>query len=202
MEHSIHDSQPFLAVQGRSDNAKPFEIVDDVQFDSFQAGLRCFDIVSVDAKRDVLAFRKAVVAFLKLVLKHGGIFFPDMVEVIFLGRNEHTLLKCVQTDSKVVEGKLNRDRWIEIIEEVTPSAENRRLIFVLRELIIDILEFYSFGVMVIVNEAYAVRPHSLIRNRLLGRVRNTAPLIYISNDGVQLLLFCPGQLDFARITGL
>ena len=56
--------------------------------------------------------------------------------------------------------------------------------------------------MVIVNEAYAVRPHSLIRNRLLGSVRNTAPLIYLSNDSVQLLLFCPGQLDFSRITGL
>ena len=67
------------------------------------------------------------------------------------------------------ERKLKTDAGIKIIEEVTPAFKNGVLIFVLRELIVDVIEADGFGIQMFLHPADAVPPHFQIRNRPLHR---------------------------------
>ena len=67
----------------------------------------------------------------------------------------------------VNERKLKADAGIKVVEEVTPAFKNGVLIFVLRELIVDVIEADGFGIQMFLHPADAVPPHFQIRNRPL-----------------------------------
>ena len=196
VKHGVHQGQPFPAVQGSRLRAQPLEIVENIQLNPLQPQLCRPVIVRVHAKGDILGLGQAVVALGQLVLQHGGVFFPDGVKFIAFQGNEHTLLKALHANRQIEEGELDADAWIEIIEEITPALEDGGLVLILRQLVIDVLKLDGFGVVGIVRQANAVRPHPLIGNRFLGGVRAAALLPGLLHQGGKLFLFLPRQLHF------
>ena len=69
----------------------------------------------------------------------------------------------------VNERKLKADAGIKVVEEVTPAFKNGVLIFVLRKLIVDVIEADGFGIQMFLHPADAVPSHFQIRNRPLHR---------------------------------
>ena len=69
----------------------------------------------------------------------------------------------------VDERKLELDRGIKIIEEVTPVLKNRILIILLRQLIVNIHEAHRLGVKMIVYPADAVLCHLPVSDAFLRR---------------------------------
>ena len=86
------------------------------------------------------------------------------------------------------------DGAVKIIEEVAPRIEDRGLVLVLVELIIDVLKLHRFAVIVICHPADAVREHFKIGNcSLCGEfIGAFGPC----DGGGDLLSLCAGQLAF------
>ena len=61
------------------------------------------------------------------------------------------------------------NRAVKIIEEITPPLKDCRLIFVLGELIVDVLKLDGLCVVAVRYAADSVRPHPFIRDTVLRR---------------------------------
>ena len=105
---------------------------------------------------------------------------------------------CIFGGGEVHKGQLNVNRTVKIVEEVTPRPEDCVLVLILVELIIDILIPDGFGITVVRYPADAVRPHPLVRNRILrGYVLLISCLLFCAGYGrFDLLTLCAGQLSF------
>ena len=193
MEHGVHQAKAFLAVHGFCFDAQTLEMVEQIQLHMFQPGLGGLDVVRLKAKRQVLGTLQAVVAFGYLIEKHLRVLFTDIVKAVALGRDDDGLLKGGFAGNGVHKGKLEADVGREVIQHITPGFKDCFLILVLRQLVVDVEELNGFGVVMIGDAADTIRPHSLIRNGLLGSLR-TFFLLRLRHDGCKLLLFSLGQL--------
>ena len=160
--------EPFMAVQHLCAYAHSLEVVDNISLNALQPRLSSLQIICINSECEILGLHKTIVASGKLVLQHLGIFLSNAVEFITLGRDRNTLSKGLLRSCQVHKRKLELNRAVKVIQEVTPTIEDLLLIFITGELIVDVTELDCFGVMRIAHPADAVGPHTQIRNAVLG----------------------------------
>ena len=198
MEHGMHQAKAFLAIHGFRPHAQAFQMVEQVQFDMLQPGLGCFDVVRLDAKGQVLGALQSIVAFGHLIQKHLRVLLAHIVKAIVLGRDDDRLLKGGFAGYGVHKGKLEADAGREVIEHIAPGFKDGLLILILRQLVVDIEKLNGFGVIMIGDAADTIRPHSLIRNGLLGGLRMLGLLCLRHDLGKLLFLsLCQFHLGYA-----
>ena len=192
----MHELQPLTPVKRGCRDTQPLEVVQQVDLYALQSGLCRLDVLRFDAKGDELGLGQAIVALGLLVLQHFRIFMPDFVVAVIPVGNQNALLKRFRAGRQVEKRKLQVNAAVEIIEEIAPALEDRRLVIVLRELIVDVLKLDGLGVILIRDAADAVRPHALIGNGVLRGIRFLLALPLIpGHERLELLLFCARQLD-------
>ena len=194
VENAVKLCQPRLAVQCLGGHAQPLEVVENVGLNALQAGLGGLEAVGVDAEGQVLGLDKAVVASCQLVLQHGGVLHPDTVKVIPLERNVDSTGKGLLRGRKVQKGQLKLDGAVKVVEKIAPALKDCRLVLVLRELIVDVLELDGLGVMAVCHPADAVRPHPLIGDAVLSRFFFPVRAVGAGDGGLDLLFIGTGQL--------
>ena len=86
------------------------------------------------------------------------------------------------------------NRAVEIIEEITPALKDRGLIFILGELIVDVLKLNSLCVVAVRYTADPVRPHPFIGDTVLCRFSFFVRAVGAGNGRFDLLLIGAGQL--------
>ena len=94
------------------------------------------------------------------------------------------------------------DAAVKIVQEITPVLKNGVLIFILCQLVIDVVKTDGFGIIPILHPANPVPCHFPVRNRLLGG----QPLFFLSFFSLpilsaspflfRLLLFCLSSFLF------
>ena len=90
------------------------------------------------------------------------------VEMILVVRDAHHLLKIRGIRSHIHKRKLKADAGIKEVQEAAPFLKDSRLIFLLRQLVIDVLKLDGFGVVVVRHTANTVREHPLKGNAILS----------------------------------
>ena len=136
--------KPFFTVQRSGSYTKTLEVIKYIGLNTLQTGLGGFDAVSVDTKGQVFGLDETVVASGQLILQHRGIFLTDTVKGTPLGRNGNGVGKGLLRCRKVQKRQLEMNRAVKIIEEITPALKDRGLIFILGELIVDVLKRLVF----------------------------------------------------------
>ena len=194
VEYRMKLGKPFLTVQCPGSYAKTLEVVEYIGLNTLQTGLGGFDAVSVNTKGQVFGLDETVVASDQLILQHRGIFLTDTVKGIPLGRNGNGVGKGLLRCRKVQKRQLEVNRAVEIIEEITPALKDRGLIFILGELIVDVLKLNGLCVVAVRYAADPVRPHSFIGDTVLCRFSFFVRAVGAGNGRFDLLLIGAGQL--------
>ena len=194
VENAVKLCQPRLAVQGLGGHAQAFEVVENVGLNALQTGLGGLEAVGVDAESQVLGLDKTGVASCQLVLQHGGVLHPDAVKIIPLERNVDGAGKGLLRGCQVQKGQLELNGAVEVVEEIAPALEDRCLVLVLRELIVDVLELDGLCVAAACHTADAVRPHPFIGDTVLSRFFLFVCAIGTGNGSLDLLSVGAGQL--------
>ena len=107
----------------------------------------------------------------------------------YYNRITGVVLRC----RSVHKGELEADGGIEIIQEVTPAVKDGTFVFILRKLVVDVLELNGSAVIMGFDPAGAVRKHPLKRNAFLrGHVLSVTALCP-GDGGLHLLLLLSGE---------
>ena len=86
-------------------------------------------------------------------------------------------------------------RWIAEVDKIAPAVEDIHLFIMVKELIVDVVILDRVGIMGIIQLADAVPVHPQIRDCLLRRMGAVFIPVHLGDQGVQLLLLRPRQLD-------
>ena len=191
----MHQSQSLLAVHRCCRHSESLEIVEDIGFDALQTGLGNSDVCCFDTESQILSFDQTVIATGKLIAEHLCIFLSNIVEIVTLGRDLDALTVGILICRHVHERQLEFHGAVKVVQEVTPALEDGRLIFILVELIVDILELDSFSEIAGFYTANAVRPHSLERNTVLRRLFLLVLVLSSRDSSFNLLSFGPRELS-------
>ena len=138
--------QPFQPVQRSRLDAQGLKVVQHIRFHTLQAHFRGTQVVRLNAKGDILAFGKAVVAFFELVFNHLRVLTPDVVILVPLGRDRNAFGKVLHIGPLVDKGELDADGGIKVIEKITVILENLRLIVRLGKLVVNIEKLNGLGI--------------------------------------------------------
>ncbi|CDC75982.1 putative uncharacterized protein [Candidatus Colimorpha enterica] len=193
IEHIMKHFQTLVTGKRLSSYAEGFEVVEDVALNSFEFGLRGTQRVCLNTEGDVLVLEQAIVALGELFLQHTGILTADVVELIILLRNIDLLLKLIDVRSLVDEGELNKDRAVEVVEEVTPILKDCCLVLILSKLVVNIVETDGLGVEAAVYLADTVTAHLHIGDRLLCGLADFLRFLVLFLVRDDFLLFLSGK---------
>ena len=194
VEDTVELCQSRLAVQGLGGHAQTLEVIENVGLNALQTRLGGLEAVGVDTESQVLSLDKAIVAFCQLVLQHGHVLHPDTVKIIPLERNVDGAGKGLLRGRKVQKGQLKLNGAIEVVEKIAPALKDRRLVLVLRELIVDVLELDGLCVVAACHTADTIRPHSFIGDTVLSRLLFSVRAVGTGDGGLDLLSVGTGQL--------
>ena len=86
-------------------------------------------------------------------------------------------------------------RWIAEVDKIAPAVQDIHLFVVVQQLIVDVVILDRLGIMGIVQLTDAVPVHPQIWDRLLRRMGAVFIPVHLGDQGVQLLLLRPRQLD-------
>ena len=193
VEHIVQHFQTLIAGKRLSLNTESFEVVENIRLNAFELGLRSTQRVSLNTEGDVLALEQAIVAFGELFVKHTGILGTDVVEVIILLRNVDLLLELIDAGSLIDEGELDKDRAIEVVEEVTPILKDGGLVLILSKLVVDVVIADGLGIEAAIHLADTVTAHLHIGDRLLRGLTDFLgfSVLFLLHD--DFLLFLSGK---------
>ena len=186
--------KPFFTVQRSGSYTKTLEVIKYIGLNTLQTGLGGFDAVRVDTKGQVFGLDETVVTSGQLILQHCGVFLADTVKGVPLGRDGNGVSKGLLRCRKVQKRQLEMNRAVKIIEEITPTLKDCRLIFVLGELIVDVLKLDGLCVVAVRYAADSVRPHPFIRDTVLRRFSFFVRAVSAGNGRFDLLLIGARQL--------
>ena len=130
-QNVVHDVQALKAVQRRSHNAQPLEVVQKIGFDALQTGLGSAEVVGLNAEREILGLNEAVVAAGKLILQHTGVLGADAVKLVPAGRNGNAPCKGFLRSREVHKGKLKLHGAVKVVQEIAPRLKDGGLVLVL-----------------------------------------------------------------------
>ena len=192
----MHQLKTSLAVQRLRTDPQFFEVCENIELDAVQTGLSGLDVVCFNAEGDVLGLRQSIVALGELVPQHGLVLQADGSEILVRERHMDAVLKGCCVCVQVQEVKLKPDGRVEVVEKITPTTEDRVLILIHGELIVDVLILDGASVVVVSHPANAVRPHPLIRDSVLGCVRDFLIPPCTGRNRGKLLSLCTGESGF------
>ena len=177
MEHIMQQLKPGSAVQRLGGNAKALEIVENVHFDALETGLCRFQSIRFNAEGDILTFNQAVVALGKLVTEHLRVLGANSIIGVAAQRNSDLRAVGILVRRHVEKRQLEVDGCVEVVEEITPAVKDSGFVFILTELVVDVLKLNGFCVVVFCYPANAVREHPLEGNGILrGSMLRVLPL--------------------------
>ena len=127
----MHDVQALKAVQRRSHNAQPLEVVQKIGFNALQTGLGGAKIVGFNAECEILGLNEAVVAAGKLILQHTGVLGANAVKLVPAGRNGNAPCKGFLRSREVHKGKLELHGAVKVVQEIAPRLKDGGLVLVL-----------------------------------------------------------------------
>ena len=148
-------------------------------FDMIQSRFCLLHGVGFDTEGQILGLCQTVVALRQLLFQHLTVLGSDGVERILTERNTDTLFKALRIGTHIHKGQFKVDGTIEEIQEAAPLIKDGGFIFLLCQLIVDVLELNGLSIVVVGDSADAVREHSLEGNGLLGSLRNT--IVFLSS---------------------
>ena len=187
VEHGVHQAQALLPVQYGGGHADALEVVEQVRLHMVQPGLGLPHGRRLDAEGQVLRLGEAVVAPGELAFQHLAVLRPNAVKCVPGGRDADGLLEALRVGRHVHEGQLEVDGAVEEVEEAAPLLEDGRLVLLLGELVVDVVELDGLGVVVVGDTADAVREHPLERDGLLGGAGSAVIPAGLLDDGPDLL---------------
>ena len=193
VEHIVHELQPLGTVQGLCLHTQPVEVVQQVILDVVEPGLDLRHALALHPKGDEFGLGQTIIALGKLLAQHLAVLRTNIIETVLLERNADALFKLGAVRCHVHKGQFKFDAGIEEVQKTAPFLENRRLILLLGELVIDVLILDGAGVVVGLHPAGAILKHPLHGDRLLG------------SPGNSRLCFLPAllrRLGLAVLTGL
>ena len=167
IEGLVEDLQPLLAVQRIGRDPQNLEVIQNIGLDPLQTRLRFLICVRLNGKGDVLGPYKAVVPLGQLGLQHLGVFGADIIKGIVLGLDPDHLLILRHAAFVVDKRQLHVDAAVEVVEEIAPALENRALVLVLGQLVIDVIETDRPGISVLLHPAGTVLCHLPVGDGIL-----------------------------------
>ena len=187
MKNIVHQLEPVVSVQRLCLHTKALEVVENVDLNTLQPGLCGFQILCLHAKGNEFGLDQPIIAAGKLGLQHLCVLRAELVERICPRRDSNGLRVAVLVSGEVYEGELKMDGAVKIIEEVAPRIEDRGLVLVLVELIIDVLKLHRFAVIVVCDPANTVRDHPLKGNGILRRLMLSVSIFRLGDSRFNLL---------------
>ena len=127
----------------------------------------------------------------KLTAEHGAVLRAHRIEMILLVRDAHHLLKIRGIRSHIHKRKLKADAGIKEVQEAAPFLKDGRLIFLLCQLVIDILKLDCLCIIIKPYTADTIRKHPVKRNALLCRLRYAIIFPGVFYDLPYCHLVCP-----------
>lgn len=100
------------------------------------------------------------------------------------------LFKLLSISSHVHEAEFKVNRAVKEIQEAAPFLKNLCLIFLLCQLIIDILKLNRLCIIIAAYSANAILKHPVKRNALLSCSGNTIIFLSFFDDGSYSFLVC------------
>ncbi len=194
VEHLVKDGQPLIAVERVRPDAQHLEISEDIRLHPFQPGLGRFQALRFHAEGDVLGLGQAVIALGELILEHIRVFLPDAVVGVDLLRDANGPLVFLHVGALIEEGELDVDRAVEVVEEVAVILKNPVLVFVLGQLIVDVIKTNLLGVVAVRHHTDPVPAHLPVGDGLLGGLGEPTVLLGLLHSGHQPPLVRAGQL--------
>ena len=173
VEHGVHQAKSFLAVQRGCHNTQTAEVVEQVIFDVVQSRLCLFHGACFNAESQILGLCQTVVALRKLLFQDLTVFSTGRIEIILTERDTDALFKALRIGTHIHKRQFKLDGAIEEVQETAPLVKDGSLIFLLCQLIVDVLKLNGLGVETVGDSADAVGEHSLEGNGLLGSLRYT-----------------------------
>ena len=125
---------------------------------SFSHGIR------FDSEGNILGLCQTVVPLCQLGSQHLAVFVANAVKAVIPVGNADLFLKAFRVRCHVHEGQFKVNRAVKRVQEGTPLFEDCGLVFLLCQLVIDILILNGQGIVVICYPADTVRKHTLKRN--------------------------------------
>lgn len=161
---------------------------------------------------DYNTFDGSPIALSELHLQHLTVLAADIVEAVVAVRNADVLLKDFGIRRHIHERQFKVNGTVKKVQEGAPLFEDRGLVFLLGQLIVDVLILDGLGIILVADTANAIREHTLERDRLLRGAGNTVitpcavddllnlPCLSLSQilRHVQVSFFCFSEQIFHR----
>ena len=192
VKHVVHEFQPLVTVQDVGPDTQLLEVVQKIVLDMLKPRFCLFHGVSLDSEGQELGLGKAVVALGQLVLQHLRILVTDAVERILPVRDPDSGLKALRVGRHVHETELEMDGAVEKVQEPAPLLKDRSLVFLLGQLIVDVLKPDGLGIKAS-DTTDAVGEHPVKGNRLLGGPGDPIVFLCAVNDFLDPFLVRSGQ---------
>ena len=191
VEHGVHQPKSVLTIHRCCDNTQATEIVEQVIFDMGKSRFCLSHGVGFDTECQELGLCQTVVALGQLLFQHLTVLGTNRIETVLAERDTDTFFKTLRIGTHVHKGQLEVDGTIEEVQETAPLIEDRSLIFLLCQLVVDVLKLNRLGVETVGDSADTIGKHSLKGNGLLGCLRYTVVSLGFLNHSFNLsLLFC------------
>ena len=157
-----------------------------------QPGLRLPHGGRLDAEGQVLRLCQAVVAPGKLAFQHLAVLARTLSKASPAGGMRTDFSKL---SASVAMFMKDSSKWMELskkLRKLHPLLEDGRLVLLLGQLVVDVVELDGLGVVVVRHTADAVREHPLERDGLLGGAGSAVIPAGLLDDGPNLffLRFC------------
>ena len=167
VEHVMHELQAFLAVHDLGPDAQLAEVVHQVVLDMGEPRLCLADRIRLNAEGQVLGLREAVVSLGELRLQHLGILLADIIEAVMGQGDPDTCFEALGIRRHVHETQFKVDGAVKKVQETAPFLEDRGLVLLLGQLVVDVLELDGLCVVPFAHAADPVGEHPVKGNGLL-----------------------------------
>ena len=148
----------------------------------------------MDPEGQVFGLGQAVIPGFHLTFQHSGVFIPHLIEIIFPVHNGDTLFKVLCIRCHVHETQLEMHGTVKKVQEAAPFLKDLGLVFLLCQLVIDILKMDGLCIIIRTDPADAVLKHTVKRNTLLCGPRYTIIFLRVLYDLPYFFLVLSGQM--------
>lgn len=169
----MHELQALLSIHDLCSYAKLPEVIHQVVLDMRQSRLCLADRIRLDAEGQVLGLCKTVVSLGELRLQHLRILLADIIEAVMGKGNPDTRLEALGIRRHVHETQFKVDGAVEKVQETAPFLEDRGLVLLLGQLVVDVLELDGLRVVPVTHAADPVGEHPVKGDGLLRGPRDT-----------------------------
>ena len=191
----MHQSQAFLSVQCIGNHSQPAEIIEQIILNMSKPRLCLTHGLCFDTESQIFCFRQTIITLRELLFQHLAVFCPHGIKVIFFEWDTDAFFKALRIGTHIHEGQFKMDGAVKKVEKTAPFIEDGCFIFLLCQLIVDVLKLNGFGVIAVCHTANPVRKHPLKRDRLLSCLRNPGIFLRPFNHSLNFSLLFSAEMS-------